>query len=109
MKSTLLRDRVSNMRVMDILNCLTHKANPPEQLAALKAITAKDNVHLTDEGYKALAAGLLKKAESLIEPKKKVQNPGFIRQRTVNWNDFVSHQGIGKSSLKAVKKSASAS
>ena len=32
----------------------------PKQLAALKQITAKDNVHLTEDGYKALAAGLLK-------------------------------------------------
>jgi hypothetical protein len=103
MKSTLLRDRVSNMRVMDILNCLTHSTNPPEQLAALKAITSKDNVHLTEEGQKALAAGLLKEAESLREPKEKVQNPSFIRQRTVNWNGLVSPQGIGKSSLKAAK------
>jgi hypothetical protein len=106
MKSTLLGDRVSNMRVLDTLGCLTHSSNPPEQLAALRQITSKDNVHLTEEGYKALAAGLLKEAISLREPREKGKNKGFTRQQTTNWNGFISHSGIGKTSLKAVKKSA---
>jgi hypothetical protein len=109
MKSTLLGDRVSNMRVLDTMGCLTNSTNPPEQLAALKQITAKDNVHLTKDGYKALAAGLLKEAISMSEPRVKGKSKGNIRHQTVNWNGFISHSGIGKSSLKAAKKSASTS
>jgi hypothetical protein len=96
------------MIVLDTLGCLTNSSNPPEQLAALKQLTTKDNVHLTDEGYKALAAGLLNEAISLGEPKEKGKNKGHTRQQTTNWNGFVSHSGIGKSSLKAANKSASA-
>ncbi len=51
MMRTLLRDRVSNMRVLDTMGCLTNTTNPPEQLTALKHITARDNVHLTEDGY----------------------------------------------------------
>jgi hypothetical protein len=109
MKSTLLGDRVSNMRVLDTMGCLTNSTNPPEQLAALKQITAKDNVHLTEDGYKALAAGLLKEAISMSEPRVKGKSKGTVRHQTVNWNGFISHCGIGKSSLKAAKKSASTS
>jgi hypothetical protein len=109
MKSTLLGDRVSNMRVLDTMGCLTNSTNPPEQLAALKQITAKDNVHLTEDGYKALAAGLLKEAISMSEPRVKGKSKVTVRHQTVNWNGFISHCGIGKSSLKAAKKSASTS
>ena len=108
MKSTLLGDRVSNMRVLDTMGCLTNSTNPPEQLAALKHIMSKDNVHLTEDRYKPLAEGLLKEAISLSEPREKGKTKGHIRQQTVNWNGLVSHSGIGKSSLKAAKKSASA-
>jgi hypothetical protein len=44
------------MKVLD-----THKQhNMTEQLTALKHPTSKDNVHLTEEGYKVLATSLLK-------------------------------------------------
>jgi hypothetical protein len=66
-------------------------------------------VHLIEEGYKALSAGLLTEAISFKALKEKGKDPGFIPQQTVNWNGFVSHSGIGKSSLKATKKPASAS
>jgi hypothetical protein len=68
-----------------------------------------DNVHLTEKGYKALDAGLLREAISLKAPKKKRKDQGFSSPQTVNWNRFVSQSGIGKSSLKATKKPASAS
>ncbi len=56
MKSTLLGDRVSNMRVLDTLGCPTNPSNLPKQLAALKQLTTRDNVHLTDEGYTGCGA-----------------------------------------------------
>ncbi len=52
--------------------------------------------------------GLLKEAVSLKASKKKGKDQGFSSQRMVNWNGFVSNSGIGKSSMKAANKSATA-
>jgi hypothetical protein len=104
MKSILVGERVSNMRVLDTLGCLTLTNNTSEQLTALKHITSKDHVHLTEEGYKAMAAVILKEATSLRLPREKGANKGISRQPTVTWNGFISHSGIGKYSLKATKK-----
>ncbi len=95
------------MRVMDTLGCLTLTNNTAEQLTALEKITSRDQVHLTDEGYKAMAEDILKEAKSLNEPREKGKDRGNIRHQTINWNGFVSHSGIGKTSLKAAKKTAS--
>jgi hypothetical protein len=56
-----------------------------------------------------MAAGILKEAISLNKPREKGKDKGNIRHQPFNWNGFVSHSGIGKTSLKAAKKSASAS
>jgi hypothetical protein len=95
------------MRVLDTLGCLTLTNNTSKQLTALEKITSRDQVHLTDEGYNAMAAGILKEAISLNEPRENGKDRGNIRHETINWNGFVSHSGIGKTSLKAAKKSAS--
>ena len=108
MKRILMAKRVLNMRLLDTLGCLSNSSNPPEQLAALKGITSKDNVHLTEAGYRALAEGLLQEAISLRTPREKGKET-VSRQLTVTWNGFVSHVGIGKTSLKSAKKSAAAS
>ena len=107
LKGILVGERVQNMRVMDTLGSLTHTNNTSEQLTALEKITSRDQVHLTDEGYKAMAAGILKEAKSLSEPREKGKDKGSIRHQAIHWNGFVSHSGIGKTSLKAAKKSAS--
>jgi hypothetical protein len=104
MKGILVGERVSNMRVLDTLGCLTQTNNTSDQLTALKHLTSKDHVHLTEEGYKAMAAGILKEATSLRLPREKGANKGISRQPTVTWNGFISHSGIGKYSLKATKK-----
>jgi hypothetical protein len=108
LKRILMSERVPSMRVLDTLGCLTHATNPPEQLAALKSITSRDNVHLTEAGYRALAEGLLQEAISLRTPREKGKET-VSRQQTVTWNGFVSHIGIGKTSLKSAKRSAAAS
>jgi hypothetical protein len=107
LKGILVGERVHNMRVLDTLGSLTHTNNTSEQLTALEKITSRDQVHLTDEGYKAMAAGILKEAKSLSEPREKGKDKGSIRHQAIHWNGFVSHSGIGKTSLKAAKKSAS--
>jgi hypothetical protein len=106
MKKVLMDERVQNMRIFDTLGSLTHSSNTSEQLQILRALTTVDHVHLTDDGYKAMAAGLLKEATSLRVPREKGPNKGLIRQPTVTWNGFSSHSGIGKTSLKVVRKQA---
>jgi hypothetical protein len=71
-------------------------------LACFLTTLRLDHVHLTDDGYKAMAAGLLKEATSLRVPREKGPNKGLIRQPTVTWNGFSSHSGIGKTSLKPI-------
>ena len=50
MKNTLIADRVSNMRVLDMLGSITKVSTMADQLAPLKKMTARDNVHPTNEG-----------------------------------------------------------
>jgi len=72
------------MRVLDTLGCLTLTNNTPEQLTAVEKITARDQVHLPDEGYKAMATGILKEAIRLSEPREKGKDKGIIRHQTTN-------------------------
>ncbi len=106
MKKVLMDERVQNMRIFDTLGSLTHSTNTSEQLQVLRNLTTTDHVHLTDDGYKAMAAGLLKEATSLHAPREKGLNKGLTRQPKVTWNGFSSHSGIGKTSLKVVRKQA---
>jgi hypothetical protein len=106
MKKVLMDERVQNMRIFDTLGSLTHSTNTSEQLHVLRNLTSTDHVHLTDDGYKAMASGLLKEATSLRAPREKGLNKGLTRQPTVTWNGFSSHSGIGKTSLKVVRKQA---
>jgi hypothetical protein len=62
LKSTLLKDGIRNMSVLDTLGSLTSKSTVAEQLAALRPLVAKDNVHFTTSGYKALAEAIFKEA-----------------------------------------------
>ncbi len=62
LKSILLKDGIRNMRVLDTLGSLTHKSTVAEQLTSLKSLVARDNVHLTAQGYKALAEGIYREA-----------------------------------------------
>ncbi len=52
------------MRVLDTLDSLTSQSTVAEQLAALRSIVAKDNVHLTSAGYRALAEGLFREGQN---------------------------------------------
>ncbi len=55
MKKTLFDSKIRQARVLDTFGALTGKNTIDEQLSGLRAVTAKDNVHLTDKGYAALA------------------------------------------------------
>jgi hypothetical protein len=50
------------MRVLDTLGILTSKSTVAEQLTALRPLVAKDYVHLSATGYKALAEGIFREA-----------------------------------------------
>jgi len=46
------------MRVLDSLGALTGKTTVAEQVPELRKVTARDNMHLTPAGYKALVLGV---------------------------------------------------
>jgi hypothetical protein len=71
MKKTLFDSKIRQARVLDTLDALTGKNTVDEQLSGLRAITAKDNVHLTDKGYAALAQGLVREARGFELTKQK--------------------------------------
>ncbi len=61
-----MKDGISIMRVLNTLGSLTSQSTVAEQLAlaALRPFVAKDNVHLTSEGYWALAEGIFREAQN---------------------------------------------
>ncbi len=103
---TLLKDGIRNMRVLDTLGILTSKSTVSEQLAALRPLVARDNVHLTSLGYKALAEGIYRDVKSFEVPKSKGKHSitGHQLIKAAEWHGFVSNQGVGKTSLKAGKR-----
>ncbi len=106
LKSILLKNGIRNMRVLDTLGTLTHKSTVAEQLTALKSLVDRDNVHLTAQGYKALAEGIFREALNFGVTRSKGKHSLFGLQmvRVAEWHGFVSNQGVGKVSLKAAKR-----
>ncbi len=106
LKSTLLKDGVRNMRVSDTLGTLTFKSTVAEQLTALRPLVAKDNVHLTAPGYKALAEGIFREALNfgIVRTKGKHSLSGMQMVKVAEWHGFVCNQGVGRTSLKAAKR-----
>jgi hypothetical protein len=90
--------RVSNSRVLlDVMRCITGKHNIYEQLEILCTVTAKDNVYLTAQGYKALAQGLVKEAASFSESKQKVKQVGRgVRGCYAEWLGFSAASVLAK-------------
>ena len=99
MKSTLIAEKVANMRVLDILGSLTNRSTLADQLEPLKRITARDNVHLTHDGYIALASGIVKEAQYFLDPKQKGSK--LTSTTCSNWHNFVSYANIGKINISA--------
>ena len=106
LKSILLKDGIRNMRVLDTLGTLTSKSTVAEQLTALKPLVARDNVHLTAAGYKALAEGIFREAQNfgVTRSKGKHSLSGMQMVRAAEWHGFVNNQGVGKTYLKAEKR-----
>ncbi len=76
------------------MGALTGKNTVDEQLSSMRAITSKDNVHLTDKGYAALAQGLVREARGFELAKQK--GKGSIAGNTSEWHGFISNQGVAK-------------
>ncbi len=74
MKSTLIAEKVANMRVLDNLGSITNRSTLADQLEPLKRITARDNVHLTNNGFIALASGIVKEAQYFLDRNKRNPN-----------------------------------
>ncbi len=64
----------------------------------LTKITAKDNVHLTDKGYAALAQGLVREARGFELTKQKGKGSIAVNARlgTSEWHGFISNQSAAK-------------
>ncbi len=94
MKKTLFDSKIRQARVLDTLGALTGKNTVDEQLSGMRAITSKDNVHLTDKGYAALAQGLVREARGfeLTKQKGKGSIAGNARLGTSEWHGFISNQ-----------------
>jgi hypothetical protein len=71
--------------------------NSGDQLSALKKVSVKDNVHLTDQGYAAIAASIVKEASLFDLPKQKQTGSRIGKQK--DWHGFISHSGFGKSGI----------
>jgi len=93
------------MRVLDSLGALTGKNTVAEQVTELRKVTARDNVHLTADGYKSLALGVFKEAAMFSAPKVKTSKHDAVGAPQ-DWHGFLSHVGIGKA---ATRKARSAS
>ncbi len=106
LKYILLKDGIRNKRVLDTLETLTSKSTVSEQLAALRPLVARDNVHLTALGYKALAEGIYREVKNFEVPKSKGKHSisGLQLVKAAEWHGFVSNQGVGRTSLKAAKR-----
>ena len=101
-KSVLIRSQVQNMRVLDSLGALTGKSTVAEQTPELRKVTARDNVHLTPAGYKALALGIFKEAALFSVPKVKVSKHESAGAPQ-DWHGFISHVGIGKAASRKAR------
>jgi hypothetical protein len=93
MKKTLIDGRIRNSRVLDTLGTLTGKNTVDEQLAGMRKVTSKDDVHLNDSGLAALAQGLVREARGfeLAKQKGKGSIAGNARLKTSEWRGFVSN------------------
>jgi hypothetical protein len=80
---------------LDTLGTLTGKNTVDEQLASLRKITSKDNVHLNEFGLAALTQGLVREARGfeLSKQKGKGSIAGNARLKTIEWRGFVSNSG----------------
>ena len=106
MKKCLMESHIRNFRVLDTLGALTGKNTIDEQISAMHSITSKDNVHLTEAGYAALAQGLVREAHNCMQAKQKGKGSiaGNARMSTREWRGFISNTSTGRTdSGKALK------
>ena len=62
----LINTKTKNFKVINLLGTLTPaQHNQTDRAAALKKITHRDNVHLTESGYKLLAGKIVEVAKEL--------------------------------------------
>jgi formylmethanofuran dehydrogenase subunit C len=82
-----------NTRILDLIGTLNTDGmhSQTSQLNSLKHFTARDNVHLTSDGYIKLAAGAAREAAVMIKADDmKVKIPGNGRPIPY-WRGFVIH------------------
>ena len=106
----LINTKTKNFKVIDLLGTLTPaQHNQSDRAAALKKITHRDNVHLTESGYKLLAGKIVEVSKELKDRQLKLrqQPPAdpLVGREIISWGGFYITVGCGrKSELKAPMK-----
>ena len=102
-KQALTELKESNYRITDVIGtlCGTNTA-PADKLVKLKAVTARDNVHLLPAGYLALARSVMCDGQKAATKQSTVAKMDLsASQPPRSWKGFTTTSGIGKvSSLK---------
>jgi hypothetical protein len=98
-KRILHSQLTKNFRVLDTLGANAGKKNTStkQQLEALHAHTAADNVHLKETGYMLLVTSIMQEASELLCPDDGCAVISDTRARTTTWHGFISTAGIGRS------------
>ncbi len=91
------------MWVLDILGSLTKKTSLDAQIRHLRTLTDIDNVHLTTDGYKAVAAGILEACKKLANTKDTAVNTVSAVIQQKNWRSFETYEGVGGTARLVVK------
>ena len=92
----------SNHKVIDIIHCINDTTDTPHnRIAALKKHTHPDNIHLTPEGYKKIADGIITSAHNMTS--KPVHLPTCTTTATkgieqVYWHGFTITTDYGNKS-----------
>ena len=102
--------KTKNFKVIDLLSTLTpSQHNQSDKSSALKKITHRDNVHLTEMGYKLLVGKIVEVAKEPKDrqPKQHQQSPAdpLNGREIILWGGFYITVSCGKKSeLKALVK-----
>ena len=97
---TLSDTGCKHFKVLDFISTYTQDHTLPSQkIDALRRITDRDNVHLTQEGYAKLADKIIHEAEALTTTHKQLRNtPSKHKPGSKNWRGFIYTEGVGRAS-----------
>ena len=97
---TLTDSGCKHFKVLDFVGTYVQDHLPPTQkIDALRHITDRDNVHLTQEGYSKLADKIIQEAQTLTSTHQHPRNTkNKHKTGNRNWRGFIYTEGIGRAS-----------